>query len=138
MGSLALDLGWCHAGQTHESRHTHTHTHTKSSRYADTHADARAQITHKLDSQCKTGHRFGAHYEYQDSQVFNSQAVSGCCQRIKTHTLTHARTLTHTNTPARTQQQLTHAVSLESYPETYFHIGYFHCVSPLMKVFSYY
>lgn len=34
---------------------------------------------------CKPGHRSGAHYEYQDSQVFNSQAVSGRCQHPKPH-----------------------------------------------------
>lgn len=79
-------------------KHTKPHTHTP--------------ITHKLDRQCKTGHRFGAHYEYQDSQVFNSQAVSVCCQHIKTHTLTH----THTHSHTHIQQQLTHAISLESGP----------------------
>lgn len=28
MGSLALDLGWCHAGQTHKTSHTHQLEHT--------------------------------------------------------------------------------------------------------------
>lgn len=72
----------------HTKPHTHTHTH----------------ITQKLNTQCKTGHRFGAHYEYQDSQVFNSQAVSVCCQHTQSHTLIH----THVH------QKLTHAIPFES------------------------
>lgn len=121
MGSLALDLGWYHAGQTHKSRHTRMHAHA-------------GRLHTNWGRQCKTGHRFGAHYEYQDSQVFNSQAVSGCCQHIKTPT--HTRTL-NTRKPTHIQQQLTQAVSLESgalYPATYFDIGYFHSTSPLTKV----
>jgi len=69
MGGLALDLGWWHTRQIHEYVYTHPLTHTH---------------TNKVDRRSKTGHRFGAHYEYQDSQVLNSQAVSLRCQCTQT------------------------------------------------------
>lgn len=70
----------------------------------DKHTNINTHITHKPDRHSKTGHRFGAHYEYQDSQVFNSQAVSVCCQHTQTHTLIHTQAL----------QRLTHAIPSES------------------------
>lgn len=69
-------------------KYTHTHTH----------------IPNKPDRHSKTGHRFGAHYEYQDSQVFNSQAVSACCQ----HTQTRRHKYTHVH------QRLTNPTPFES------------------------
>lgn len=87
-------------------------THTTSGRHTDTRVCTPA--AHKLERQSKTGHRFGAHYEYQDSQIFNSQAVSGCCQSIKSHTLTHSSATAHTCC-------FTGIRSLD--PETYLDIG---------------
>lgn len=57
--------------------------------------------THKIHS--KTGHRFGAHYECQDSQVLNSRAVSIRCQH--TQIPTPAQTNMHTCT-SKTHRRL--------------------------------
>lgn len=48
MGGLALDLGWCHAGQTHKK--TATHKHTLSQAGTQTHTHARRLHTNWIDS----------------------------------------------------------------------------------------
>lgn len=103
MGSLARDLGWCHAGQTHESLlNTHTRAHAHNAMQIC--GRARRLHTNWIDS-VKLDNALGL--------IMNSRTAKYLTPRLLVEAA-NALKPTDTNTHKHTQQQLTHAASLES------------------------